>query len=390
MTQVVIGRLHNTAEGIVADLVYYGAVFDPDVGHGLLVCRLLSRSGGIRLLGFHGGQHVIPVCEFVRGGTAEAYSEGFALICLLVGVVYGDSELRVVKPVFGQLIVSNVVSYVIRKGQTAYILHIAVYLVLVQRRCLSGGIGVVNVVLQIGIALLVADYLVVFSPGEVHTCHIDKVGNTVVEHHVVKRGVIVIHGIVVDKIHVAVSEGDIALIVQSAVIAHVDRVFFSVCRYVYDAQRVVESVLAVVCHILYDKGSGQSAELGQERLNGLLINGESRVIIPVPHAVAERKGQGRVLILPGQGCYGFCGDFQHDLAALCNGLALFFNHADAYGYTNGQHQYYEQYYKTVFALHFSSLLLLTTTAIPMPRNASGNIPIIMTLRRDDTLSLMVR
>ena len=217
MPEVVVGARHDGLEGVVADLVDDGALAHAQVGDGVLVRGLGGLLGVLGLL-LQGREHLVPVRELIRGAAGEGYREREHLRVLLarLGVIYRDGELGVVEAGLGQVGLRGVVGVVVPEREGGDIGDKVVDAVRVQHLAVF---RVVDVAGAVAAAVFVALYHVVLRAGELHALNIDEGRYRVVEHQVVERQPVELHGVVVHQIGPAVAEGEVALVVELAVIA---------------------------------------------------------------------------------------------------------------------------------------------------------------------------
>ena len=139
--------------------------------------------------------------------------------------------------------------------------------------------------------------------------------------------VVTIQRIVRHKIHISVSDRNVALGIHRAEVTQFDGVRLVRRSDVDRAHGIVETVLAQILSVFNDEGNAELLERREEFIDRLRVHGERFVRIVDPVFVLV-EGEAVGIIFPRQRLNGIARNFQHDLVAVADLLLAFFESAD--------------------------------------------------------------
>ena len=96
---------------------------------------------------------------------------------------------------------------------------------------------------------------------------------------VAEHGVELVQRVVLHQVNISVADGDIALGIHCAVVAKQDLISRILCAQINGADRIIQTILAVILYRLNDEGCAESRKWLQQFLHFFFIDRESFIRI---------------------------------------------------------------------------------------------------------------
>ena len=228
-----------------------------------------------------------------------------------------DCQGRVVESERLQFFVCGAVAHVVCQIETSERRQPFVDGIRVQR----GPICEVHVVRADACTALVIGDGIRFLAGECDLLHRVKFRDGIIKNHIPQDGIKFIQRVVADKICLAVTDGNIPLLVHFAEVTELDGIAFLVCGNMDRTDRLVKAVLSVVLYIVNGKCSRKGCKLFQQVIDLFLVHGEGVILVVDPRFVFG-KGECSAFIRPRKSGNAFRGNFQYHFAAVFDLLFL--------------------------------------------------------------------
>ena len=256
------------------------------------------------------------------------------LILGLDDIVHLERQIRVVQAVGCQIRLGGLVGHVVCEVQVGH----GGEIVLHQRRIEDGVVGIIPVLLGVGpVAVLLIGDFVVRRTGDGDRRGVVKDRDLILVDEVAELHVVAVHGVRGHQIDLAVADGDVALLIQGAVAAQKDLEILGGSGDMDGADRVLQTVLGVILHVVDDEGHAEALKPGQKVFHLLGVHREVRVLVIDP-VLVPGEGEAPVLQLPGEGRNGAGGDVQDNFLGCGDLLLDLLIAGDAEGQSTGRHQ----------------------------------------------------
>ena len=265
------------------------------------------------------------------------------IVLVRVGVIDRHTEFWLIKAVAGQIFLRGVISYIVQEVEGGNRIQIIGDIIGVQREFFTVDLCEIDILRIVGVGAVLGhnDGIVLCAAeGDIH--HIFKTRGIVVFNHAGQRSFQIIDRITADKIHIAVANVHIALLIHLAESAQLDVIALFSCTQMDHALRIIQTVLAVILYIFYDEGHTEGFKVGKNACDLILTDRESLVIVIEPAFLAFVEAKTILCVLPGQGLDGINGDLQDDGVTVLDFFLFFFVLCQRKGCNTGHHQNSDQ------------------------------------------------